>query len=84
MYYVYVIKSKRGLTYIGQTQNLQQRLKEHNAGKSQWTSQDDEWKIIYTKTFESRSEAMRYEKWLKSGTGRDFIKKHLLLDNRNS
>ena len=74
MYYAYVIRSKRGLTYIGQTQNLEQRLKEHNTRKSQWTSQDIEWKIIYTKAFETRSEAMRYEKWLKSGAGRDFLK----------
>jgi predicted GIY-YIG superfamily endonuclease len=30
--------------------------------------------LIYTKVFEKKSEAMAYEKWLKTGAGRDFIK----------
>ena len=77
MYYVYVIKSKTGLTYSGQTQDLEQRLAEHNGGKSNWTSQDENWKFIYSKTFDTRIEAIQYERWLKTGVGRDFLKKIL-------
>ena len=44
MYIVYVIKSIEGLTYIGQTNDINRRLKEHNKGLSRWTKRGADWK----------------------------------------
>jgi putative endonuclease len=40
-----------------------------------WTAKYQPWILIYTKEFTNKADAMSYEKWLKSGAGRDFIKK---------
>ncbi|MEK6572012.1 MAG: GIY-YIG nuclease family protein [Bacteroidota bacterium] len=74
---VYVIRSKRGLTYTGQAKNLEDRLQQHNKGRSKWTSQDTDWKIVFSKSIPTRSEAMKYERWLKTGAGRDFLEQYL-------
>ncbi len=60
--------------YTGFTSNLEQRILSHNELGKDWTAKYRPWKIIYTKEFESKKEAMEYEKWLKSGIGRAFIK----------
>jgi putative endonuclease len=60
--------------YTGFTSNLEQRILSHNVLGHDWSPKYRPWKIIYTKEFESKKEAMEYEKWLKSGVGRAFIK----------
>jgi len=59
--------------YTGFTSNLQQRLLSHNYLGNDWTKNHRPWELIYTKLFSSKSDAMIYEKWLKTGVGRDFI-----------
>ncbi len=77
-YFTYVIKSKEGLHYTGMTEDLDLRLKRHNdKSLSFWTKRGSEWKIIFSKTFNSKREALAFEKWLKSGVGRDFLKKNI-------
>ena len=49
------------------------RLLSHNEFGKDWTSRYRPWVLIYTKEFMSKHDAVEYEKWLKSGTGRDFI-----------
>jgi putative endonuclease len=78
MYHVYVIQSRQGLIYTGQTKDLEDRVRQHNKGRSQWTSQDIDWTAIYSRSFETRSDAMQYERWLKTGAGRDFLKNNVL------
>ena len=79
-FYEYILKSLNfEKTYIGQTENLDRRLQEHNSGKSNYTSKFVPWKIIYTEKFNSRKEALVREKYLKSATGRKVVKK--LLEN---
>nr|WP_324229593.1 hypothetical protein [Lacibacter sp.] len=39
-----------------------------------WTSKYRPWIVIHTKEFATKLEAMHYEKWMKSGVGREFIK----------
>jgi putative endonuclease len=73
MFTVYVIKSHRGMRYIGYTENLTKRLGQHNAGLSKYTSRDTDWKLIYQESYDTRSQAMQREKWLKSGAGRQFL-----------
>ncbi|MCW3106265.1 MAG: hypothetical protein JWQ09_771 [Segetibacter sp.] len=60
--------------YIGFTGNLEQRMLSHNQLGHDWTKSYRPWRIIYTKEFGLKMEAMQYEKWLKTGAGRDFIK----------
>ena len=60
--------------YTGFTSNIESRIKSHNEFGKDWTGRYRPWKLMYTKEFESKTEAMTYEKWLKTGAGRDFIK----------
>ncbi|OGY63932.1 MAG: endonuclease [Candidatus Harrisonbacteria bacterium RIFCSPLOWO2_02_FULL_41_11] len=74
MFYVYILKSlKNGRFYIGSTNNLERRLNEHNSGKSKYTSLTRPFVLIFKEEYLSRSEAMRREKFLKSGRGREWI-----------
>ena len=60
--------------YTGFTTDPEQRLLSHNQLGKDWTSKFRPWKLIYTKQFNNKTEALLYEKWLKTGVGRDFIK----------
>ena len=75
MFFVYVIKSIEGFRYTGITEDLQKRLAEHNnKNLSFWTKRGNDWKLIYSEEFTSKSDALNREKWLKGGSGRDFLK----------
>ena len=81
-YYVYVLRSEStGKTYTGQTDNLEKRIDQHNEPNntlSLYTKRSrGPWKLIYYEICKSRSEAMKREKWLKTGVGREHIKKAL-------
>ena len=77
MHYVYLIRSlKRSKkTYIGNTENLRQRLETHNSGGSIHTKSDRPWKMVTFMGFEDKLKATAFEKYLKSGAGRAFAKK---------
>ena len=78
MYFVYVIKSlKNGQLYKVFTQDLEVRLKQHNQGKTKSTKAYIPWVLVYFEKVEYRDEARKREKYLKSGIGRDFLKKKL-------
>jgi len=83
MFSVYVIKSESSnKIYIGQTSNLEKRLIQHNDLKnnfSKYTKRNKgPWKLIYKEEFETRSEAIKRERFLKSGKGRDYIKQFIV------
>lgn len=80
MYYVYILISINfpDKTYIGFTNDLTQRLTVHNDGKSAYTSKYKPWKYLAHITFTNNTKAIEFEKYLKSGTGKSFIKKHFL------
>lgn len=75
MYKVYVLYSEKfNKIYIGQTDNLERRLFEHNNGLlSSYTKSYKPWNILYTEEYSTRSEALKREKQLKSQKGREFI-----------
>jgi putative endonuclease len=75
MYYVYVLYSKsHEKIYIGFTSDLEQRLLSHNElGKKGWTINFRPWIKIHTEAFNSKPEAMKREKQLKSARGRKWI-----------
>ena len=79
MYYVYVLYSKKyDKIYVGQTNNYEGRLVQHNSGRHRYTKRYIPWIIIYTEEFKTRAEAMKREKELKSHQGRKFIREKLL------
>ena len=63
--------------YVGMSENYNNRLKEHNSGKTQSTKAFIPWVVIYTDEFMSRAEAREREKYLKSAAGRRWRNKHL-------
>ncbi len=76
MYTVYVLYSEKfGKHYTGFTSDFGQRMVSHDIlGKKDWTKRYRPWKIILAEEYEMKSDAMKREKWLKSGVGREFIK----------
>lgn len=78
MFYVYVIYNKLvGKYYVGQTEDIDIRLWQHNEHvyKNTYTARfPGEWKLIYQESFSTRLEALKREKGLKSGNGREYIK----------
>ncbi len=79
MHHVYLIQSKpKGIWYIGYTSDLKRRLTEHKGHKNVSTSKEASWKLIYCETYVNKMDALGRERFLKSGSGRKFLKKQLL------
>jgi putative endonuclease len=77
-FYTYVLRSINfNRNYVGFTTNLERRLNEHNSGKTKSTRPYRPWKILFSERFDTKTEALLREKFLKSGQGRDYIKKYL-------
>ncbi len=72
-YYIYILQSLvDDSLYIGYTQSIEQRLIQHNAGFSKYTSKKIPWKVVYTETFPSKKEAIIRERFLKRQKNRKF------------
>lgn len=66
--------------YIGQTDDLERRLREHEEGRfsrSFTAKNSGQWILIYEEKVSSRADALSRERQLKSFRGREFIKKHI-------
>jgi predicted GIY-YIG superfamily endonuclease len=76
--YVYILASQASpaIHYTGITRDLEQRLLEHNRGNCPHTSQHRPWRIETVVAFKSESKARAFEKYLKSGSGREFARRH--------
>ena len=79
-YTVYILFSeKHNKTYVGYTSDLIKRFHSHNSlAIKGWTISFRPWKVMYVEFFDSKMDALRREKVLKTGKGRDFIKKLML------
>ncbi len=78
MYYVYILQSlNEKRRYIGQTNDLERRLGEHNTGRSPFTKGRGPWELIYWEEFKTRTEAIKREHFMKSGKGREFLQMKL-------
>ncbi len=78
MHYTYILKSvpHPSQSYVGFTTNLKQRLEDHNSGKSPHTNKFKPWNLDFYCAFQNEEKAVNFEKYLKSGSGRSFAKKH--------
>lgn len=62
--------------YVGRASNVDERLEWHNAGPCGYTLRHRPWRVIVSMEFPSEPEAARFERYLKSGSGRAFAKRH--------
>ncbi|MBS3807775.1 MAG: GIY-YIG nuclease family protein [Bacteroidales bacterium] len=59
--------------YIGSTSNLKNRLRDHNSGRSRYTSRGKPWDLIYSKEFTTHREALQLENKIKKRGARRFL-----------
>ena len=78
MIYVYILQSisDPDRFYDGITRELKRRLIQHNAGEVFHTAKYRPWRIKNYFAFDDHSKAYAFEKYLKSGSGRAFAKRH--------
>jgi len=70
-YYVYVLYNKaKNFIYIGYSEDLRQRVKEHNSGKSKSTKYYIPLEVIHYEAYRSKKDAKRREEYLKTNRGR--------------
>jgi putative endonuclease len=81
-YFVYILQNPKGRFYIGQTEDLLRRIEQHNNPQhnlAKYTSKHTgPWQLVHHEKFETRSEAMKRERFIKSRRSAAWIKKHLL------
>jgi putative endonuclease len=84
-YSVYMILSKvnnRLISYVGYTNNLQKRLFLHNTSKGAKFTRGKKWKLIYSKIYYDKSQAMKEEfKLKKNYVKRNILKKEFIIKN---
>jgi len=79
MIYVYLLVSRadRQARYIGIRDDVDRRLKEHNAGKGgDYSAKYASWELVIAIRFHDRAKAERFERYLKSGSGHAFARRH--------
>jgi len=77
MFYVYLLLNNNNRLYTGFTSDLRKRFEEHNDKKSIYTKHRGPYQLIYYEACLDENDARQREKYLKSGTGKRFIKSRL-------
>ena len=78
MHTVYILKCSDEKPYTGCTENLEERLQRHNNGYVPATENRRPIRLVTYIVFDDKYKAFGFEKYLKSGSGRAFINKHLI------
>ncbi|PTY02538.1 excinuclease ABC subunit C [Opitutaceae bacterium EW11] len=78
MHYVYIIESVHAPAekYVGCTHDLKRRLHDHNTGKSPHTAKNRPWNLVCYHAFPDERRALAFEKYLKTGSGHEFRRRH--------
>ena len=76
--FVYILRSVSDPErhYVGRASSVDERLEWHNAGPCGYTLRHRPWRVIISMEFSTEPEAARFERYLKSGSGRAFAKRH--------
>ena len=83
MFYIYIIYSEKvNKYYVGQTENIEERMISHNSSISKYTSISDDWNLVYTESFDTRNEAIQRENEIKKKKSRKYIE-WLISKNNN-
>ncbi len=79
-YFVYAIRSlKDGRIYVGMSENVAKRLNQHNMGSTKSTKGYRPWELVYSEKCVDRAKARDREKFFKSGSGKEALKRLLVL-----
>ena len=74
MYAMYILYSaKLDKYYVGSTNDIEKRLERHNRGHSSYTRNGIPWKVVYSETYPTRSEAYCREQHIKEMKSRKYI-----------
>ena len=78
LHHVYILASEQhpDRHYVGSTSDLDARLAAHNAGKVHHTAKHAPWRIETATAFRNKEKATAFERYLKSGSGREFTRRH--------
>lgn len=78
--FVYVLRSigHPDRYYCGLTSNVTTRLDTHNSGGSVHTREERPWELVVSLEFTNPDSALAFERYLKSGSGRAFAKRHFV------
>jgi len=76
VYRVYVIQNPDGKFYIGMSEDVEERLTQHNSGVSKWTKHRGPWTLRWTSEAISITEARKLENFLKRQKGGDGFYNH--------
>jgi predicted GIY-YIG superfamily endonuclease len=77
--FVYVLRSEiDNRPYVGVTCNVRQRLETHNSGGSEYTAPYRPWRLAVALSFPNEQAALAFERYLKTGSGRAFAKRHFV------
>lgn len=79
MYYTYLLENSNDKSwYLGYTSDLKKRFKEHQGGYgAKTTKRKQGWVLIYYEAYLNKKDAEGRERFLKSGSGRKYLKKQL-------
>jgi predicted GIY-YIG superfamily endonuclease len=77
VFYVYFLENRNKVSYVGCTNNLKDRFKRHNKGYIPATKDLRPWNLIAYFAFNDEKIAFRFEKYMKTGSGREFVKRHI-------
>ncbi|MCK4664101.1 MAG: GIY-YIG nuclease family protein [Bacteroidales bacterium] len=84
-YFVYILKSEKNESfYIGQTNNLSQRIDRHNKGFEKYTKKFTPWKLFFSTELDSRAKAITLERKLKNLKSRKKINEWIKNFKQNS
>jgi len=81
MFCTYILYSESAdKYYVGSTNDINSRLKKHNNKNKGYTNRSSDWKIVYKKDFVNRTDAIMFEKEIKSWKSRTMIQKLISAD----
>ena len=81
MFWVYILGNPAGKFYVGQTNDLDRRIKDHNLpsdGTGKYSRKNGPWQLVWSEKHSTRSSAMIREKFIKSRKSSEWIRLHLL------
>jgi len=76
MFYLYILFSEKiNSYYVGVSSNVEERLSRHLSNHKGYTAKVKDWIIVYTESFETKTEALKREKQIKNWKSKTMIEK---------
>jgi putative endonuclease len=74
MYFIYILQSAKDKSYyVGYTNNIDNRLYEHNFGRTRYTKLKRPWNLVYKEEYKTRKEAFKRERYLKKLKSKQYL-----------